>query len=353
MPVRHGRSRRRVAVLGGLVCVVVAVALLAGVVEAAHRSASYRLTVDQSFAASASALVDDSNATGTELVEVLASTHHLGRVLLESRLQWLAQQSADDLAAATALVPAPSRRRRREPPDRHAEASEPRDRLDPHHARGVLGLTPAIPTGTAGSPPPTSQPVGVPGAERLLKHAGEQLVLADHAYRGLPALFAHVTGGDLLPDSAWTSPKTGQLMPKTLLDDAAPIAADPALAASIRLRIIAVATQPALLPIGTGYPVTPTKEFAVSISVMNAGSSPTIVRAVIRARPIGHSLGHFDSGRASAAVTADGAVALTLPAMDVVPGEHCLVTIDLEAPPLQTRRTGLHWARVVVVGQEP
>src|SRR5579871_6306981 len=206
MPVRHGRSRRRVAVLGGLVCVLVAVALLAGVVEAAHRSASYRMTVDQSFAASASVLVDDSNATGTELVEVLASTHHLGRVLLESRLQWLAQQSADDLAAASDLVPPP--------PDADA-ANRLIDTLKLRSLavasirttlEGLLGLTPADPTGTSGSPLPASPPLGVPGAERLLKHAGEQLVLADRAYRGLPALFSHVTGGDLLPDSAWTSP---------------------------------------------------------------------------------------------------------------------------------------------------
>jgi len=37
--------------------------------------------------------------------------------------------------------------------------------------------------------------------------------------------------------------------------------------------------------------------------------------------------------------------------MAVAPGEHCLVTIDLVRPHIQTTVTGLTWSRTVVVGQ--
>ena len=69
------------------------------------------------------------------------------------------------------------------------------------------------------------------------------------------------------------------------------------------------------------------------MSVLNAGSAPTLVTAIIRVQPLGHSKGHFDSGRSRAAVAGFGAVALQLPTMAVVPGEHALVTIELIRPP--------------------
>ncbi len=338
--------------LGVVALAFVAVVLTAGIVEAAHRSAPYRQTVNQSFAAAASVLLVSSNQTGTGLQDALSGASTLGRVLLESRLQGLAQQASEDAHAAESLTPPPPDAGAA---DRVIDTLRLRDRAVTSirsTIEGLLGLTPTNPVGTAGAAPVAAPRVAVPGAERLLKYAGEQLVLADHIYRGLPVLFLARTGASL-PRSQWTSPKTGELMPETLLEAAGSLAAAPQLAASIRLRIVAVATKPQLLPIGAGYPIQPTREFSVAISVENAGSAPTIVEAVIRATPLGTSPGHFDSGRASGAVDAEGAVALQLPAMAVVPGEHCLVTIELARPPLQTRRTGLRWARVVVVGQEP
>jgi hypothetical protein len=343
--------RRRTMVIGGAVLAMVAAALLTGVVQAAHRAPAYRRSVNESFAGAASALMVSSNLTGAELARVVADAGGLGRVLLESRLQHLAQTATDDSQWAERLDPPP--------PDANAAARV----IDTLRLRarattsiratleGLLGLTPLNPVGTAGAEPPPARPVGVPGAAGLLRYAGEELVLADRTYRGLPALFATVSGGASLPLSQWTSPRTGRLMPATLKASASRIATDPRLAATVALRIVAVQTEPLLLPIGPGYPIPPTTTLAVAISVVNDGSAPTPVIALIRVRPTG-PIGGFDSGRASGAVAAHGAVALQLPTMRVVPGGHFLVTIQLVRPHRQTTNAGLLWERTVVVGAQ-
>jgi hypothetical protein len=344
--------RRRVTVLGVLVLALVGSALLAGVVQAAHRAAPYRRSVNESFAGAASALMVSSNLTGAGLAVVMGDPGRLGRVLLEARLQHLAQTASDDSEWARQLDPPP--------PDANAAARV----IDTLRLRaeatasirstieGLLGLTPLNPVGTAGPEPSPARPVGVPGARGLLRYAGEQLVLADHIYAGLPALFSSVANGASLPLSAWTSPRTGRLMPATLKASADTLAADPRLAASVALRIVAVETEPLLLPIGPGYPIPPSTTLAVAISVLNDGSAPTPVIALIRVRPTG-PLGHFDSGRAAGAVAAHGAVSLQLPTMAVVPGGHFLVTIQLVRPHRQTTNNGLTWQRTVVVGEAP
>jgi hypothetical protein len=347
---RRSKARRRLAALGVLAVAILAAALLVGVVQAAHRAAPYRHSVDQSFAAVASSLMVSSNATGTELARVMADPGRLGRVVLESRLQQLAQQASSDSGRASSLT-AP-------PPDANAAdrvIDTLRLRADATASirstlEGLLGLTPINPVGTAGPEPPAANPLGVPGAAGLLRYAGEQMVLSDHIYRGLPVRFPLVSAGATLPLSRWTSPLTGKLMPATLKADAATIASDPRLSATISLRIVAVQTQPLLLPVGPGYPVPPTTTFIAAVSVVNRGSAPTEVTAIIRSTPVGR-VGHFDAGRATGAVTANGAVALQLPPMAVVPGGHYLVRIDLVHPLRQVGVAGLSWVRTVVVGE--
>jgi hypothetical protein len=349
---RRSKSRRRTTFLATIALALVAAALLVGVVQAAHRAVPYRHSVDESFAAAASSLMVSSNTTGTELARVMADPGALGRVLLEARLQHLAQSAEAQSRWATSLAPPP--------PDANA-ASRVIDALRLRAAattsirstlEGLLGLTPTNPVGTAGAEPPAANPLGVPGARGLLRYAGEQLVLADHIYRGLPTLFPLVSAGATLPMSQWTAPRTGKLMPATLKDDAARVATDPRLAATVALRIAAVQTQPLLLPVGPGYPIPPTTTFSAAVSVVNRGSAPTTVIAIIRVVPTGH-LGGFDSGRVVGAVSAQGAVGLQLPTMSVVPGGHYLVSIDLVRPTRQPTRAGLSWERTVVVGQEP
>jgi hypothetical protein len=334
-----------------IVVLVFAASVLAGVVSAAHRDVGYRHTVDQGFSASASALVLSSNVTGVQLANVLEHPGGLGRVLLDARLESLAQAAALDSETAQSLaVP---------PPDagaftRLAETLRLRAEAVASIRRtieGLLRLTPVKPAGSAAPAPRAAPPVGVAGAQLLLVHAGEQLVLADRTYRGLLEAFEAAGGGATLPGSRWTFATTGTLTPNTLSGDAASMAANPKLAATVDLRIAAIETNPLELPVGPGYPVTPTSRFVAAVSVINLGSAPSAVEAIIRVTPLGRSHGHFDSGTARGVVTAGGAVALQFPAMAVAPGEHCLVTIDLVRPHLQTIVTGLTWSRTVVVGQ--
>jgi hypothetical protein len=133
-----------------------------------------------------------------------------------------------------------------------------------------------------------------------------------------------------------------------LIASAPLIAHNPRLEASVRLVITAIETQPLELPLGTGYPITPTKTFAVAVSVRDVGTAPSLVTAIISVKPLG-ALGRYDAGRASGVVGPGGAVALQLPTMAVVPGEHCLVTVELARPASQVSESGLRWRRTVLV----
>jgi hypothetical protein len=353
MATRRTKLSRRLAAVLAVAVLVLLASLLAGVVSAAHRDVGYRHTVDQGFSASASALMVSSNATGVELAHVLEHAGSLGRVLLDVRLESLAWTAALDSETAQSLaVP---------PPDagafvRLADTLRLRAEAVSSIRRtieGLLRLTPVKPAGSAAPEPRAAPPFDVASAQARLLHAGEQLVLADRTYRGLAEAFKAASGGSTLPGSRWTVVRTGTLMPATLSGDAASMAADPRLRATIDLRIVAVQTTPLELPVGPGYPVTPTSTFAAAISVINVGSAPSAVEAIIRVTPLGRSHGHFDSGRARGVVSAQGAVALRFPTMAVVPGEHCLVTIELVRPRLQVSGAGLTWSRTVVVGQNP
>jgi hypothetical protein len=351
MAQRGPRARRRLALLVAAAIVVVLASLVAGVIYGAHRDPAYRRSVNASFAAEAGVVLLSSNLTGRELAQTLAHPGSLGRVLLAARLVALQQDATSEAEEAGAIASPPpdlgaanviidTLRLRADAVRRIASTLE-----------GLLGLTPSNPVGSALGTLHAARPVQVRGAKALLRYAGEELVLADHTYAGLPEHFFVASGGAILPPSAWTSRVSGRLMPRTLLDAAPTIARNPNLQASVRLVITAVETTPEELPIGHGYPVTPTRTFAVAVSIRDVGSSPAPVTAIIRVYPL-NRLGRFDSGRAVGSVAAEGAVALALPTMPVVPGEHCLVTIELVRPARQLHRAGLRWARVVVVASD-
>ncbi len=348
---RRTRLSRRFAALFVIAVLVLAASFLAGVVSAAHRDVGYRHTVDQGFASSASALVLSSNVTGVQLAHVLEHPGALGRVVLDARLESLQQAAALDSETAQSLaVPPPDAgafKRLADTLRLRAEAVASILRT----IEGLLRLTPVKPSGSAARVPRAAPPVSIAGAQALLLHAGEQLVVADKTYRGLPEAFKAASGGATLPGSRWSFATTGTLTPDTLSGDAASMAATAKLAATVDLRIAAIETTPLELPVGPGYPVTPTSRFVAAVSVINLGSAPSTVEAIIRVTPLGRSHGHFDSGTARGVVSAGGAVALHFAAMAVAPGEHCLVTIDLVRPHIQTTVTGLTWSRTVVIGQ--
>lgn len=353
MAPRRTKLSRRLAVLVVVAILVLLASLLAGVVTAAHRDRGYRETVDQAFSAAASAVVLSSNATGVQLADVLEHPGSLGRLVLDVRLASLAQDAAIDSETAQSLA-AP-------PPDagafgRLADTLRLRAKALASILRTVeelLRIRPEEPAGSAGTAPRAAPALSVADAQTRLTDAGEQLVLADETYGGLPDTFADASGGATLPASRWTAPRTGTLMPTTLSNDVVTMAADPRLRATIELRIVAVETDPLELPVGPGYPVTPTSRFSAAVSVINLGSAPSPVVAIIRVIPLGRSHGHLDSGVARGVVDAQGAVALQLPTMAVAPGEHCSVTITIVRPRFQTTDTGLTWHRTVVVGPNP
>jgi hypothetical protein len=348
MASRHQRARRRVTLLVVLVAAVAIGSLLAGVIAAAHRDRSYRRTVDASYGAEAGALLAASNETGMQLAATLSHPGKLGRALLASQLTGLVEASGAEASEARALA-AP-------PPD--VDASTVVIDTLRLRAEGVaaiastlerlLGIAPSPPTGAAVSVPRLAHAIGIAGAKGLLRHAGDELLLADETYAKLPRRFKAASGWVALPESRWTDAPAGVLLPSTLLASAPLIAHDPRLEASVRLVITAIETQPLELPLGAGYPITPTSTLKVAVSVRNVGTAPSGVTAVITVLPLG-TLGRHAAGRATGIAAAQGAVALQLPTMPVVPGEHCLVTVQIIRPAGQSSRTGLRWRRTVVV----
>lgn len=349
MPPRRYRARRRLGALVALALLFVVASLLAGVVYAAHRDPAYRRSVDASFAAEASVLVASSNGTGAELASTILDAGHLGRLVLASRLEALEQQAVEDEAASAGLLTPP--------PDADAaprlvDVLRLRERGIATVNRalfGVLGLTPTSAVGSTRRPPPPWPHVQLPGARHLLRIAGQEFVLADRDYRALTVAFARAGRGAALPASRWVTAASKTLLPQELLVAGPAIAHSPALQPTVHLVLAAVETTPPELPLGRGYPVTPTGRFSVAISVRNVGNAPTVVNVTITAQPLGTSRGHSAYGTARAVVGADEAVALELPAIDVVPGEHCLVTVQIQRPARQPPGGGLRWRRVVVV----
>ncbi len=332
-----------------LAILFVAASFFAGVVYAAHRAPAYRTSVDANFAAEASVLVASSNSVGVKLASTVVGAGSLGRVVLAAQLDELAQQSADDANAALGLLTPP--------PD--AGAGTRLVNVMRLRARGIttlnralfglLGLTPTSGAGSAVAPPKPAPRVLLPGAEHLLRIAGAEFVAADRTYRKLADAFARAGRGASLPPSRWVTATSKTLLPQNLLVAGPAIDHAPSLQATVHLVLAAVETTPPELPFGRGYPVTPTGTFVVAISVRNVGNAPTAVTATITAVPLGASRGVRGYGVARGVVGADEAVALELPVMAVVPGEHCRVTVQVLAPSRQRETAGLRWQRVVVV----
>jgi hypothetical protein len=350
MASRRQRGRWGITIPAVAIVALVLASLLAGVVYAAHRDRAYRRSVDASFSAEAGALLAASNATGQSLAATISHPGAHGRTALAAQLGQLTEASAAQAQAAAQL--------QTPPPDAGA-ATVLIDTLR-LRARAIatiasafdrlLGLAAGRPVGSARPVVEPGHPIGIPGAKGLLRRAGRELVLADETYAKLPARFAHASGGAVLPASRWTNAAGGVLTPPVLLASAPLVAHNPRLQATVRLVITAIETTPLELPLGAGYPITPTRTFEVAVSVRNVGTASSPVTAIISVQPLG-LVGRPASGRASGVVSGQGAVALVLPTMPVVPGEHCLVIVELVRPARQTTRTGLRWRRTVVVAQ--
>jgi hypothetical protein len=341
-----------VLVLGLLVGLALVAGLLVGIVHGARTQPAYRSTVDHGFAAAATAVVDASQATGIQLAAVLNDPGALGRVLLETRLQQLAQSTASQSDAATLLAPPP--------PDANADVvlnQTMQLRNDAVHSirvtlEGLLGLTPTTPAGSTVPPPPSSAPVSVAGAAQLLRIAGDQIAAGDRLYASLRSAFALAGHGAQLPASQWSPTSTSTLSPGALSSSAATTASDPRLAASVSLSITAVRTDPAPLPVAGVIKVVPTATLQVWISVVNSGSAPTVVPAVVQIRPVG-TVGTYDDSHATGSVGAQSAVALAFAPLRVTPGATYLLTIDLVRPSRQVSAAGLHWQRTLVIAPGP
>ena len=241
---RRSRSRGASTLLG----VVVArrsspPSLLAGVVQAAHRDRG--VPHDGRRRASppaASPLMVSSNVTGTELARRHGATPaRLGRVLLESRLQAARPAARATRAAGRRALQSP-------PPDanaaepRHRHAAPPRRRRrrpSARPSRGCSGLHADQPDRhrrRRAAPSPTR--VGVPGAEGLLRYAGEQLVLADHHLPGPARRCSRtVSAGATLPPASGRRRRRAGSCPRRCKADARPmLEPTPRLAATVAPR---------------------------------------------------------------------------------------------------------------------
>jgi hypothetical protein len=304
-----------------LVIVAVVVVLAVGAVAQIGRaSGPDRRTVDRSFAALATPIVTQSNASGSALSTLLRRGPSLARTTLLSDLSSLAAATTEDdrqFAALTPPVPqgdvatlcgTTMRGRRR-------AATQVRAALD-----GLLGG----PRGLGGG--------DEAAAARALGGVGTLLESADASWAACRRSLRRASGSARLPASVWVT-HPGAWGPVALGQLVAALESSASLAPVHRLDLVAVSTDPVAVPGASGESVLPpTSTLRVRVVLVDRGNvDEARVSLVVTATP----QGTFPAPapvRAATGIGAGRSVALSPPALSVRPGRSYVLDVTATAP---------------------
>ena len=256
---------------------VVAAVLIGGVARIGSRSGPFRTSVNRSFGAQGTVLVDLSNATGASLRRLLGAMPDQSRQSLQAELDDVTAQAADQAARAAVLSNNGGVEGRFATvfADRSRSADEVRSAID-----GLLGLrplpvagAPAVPTADVATPTLLSS---TQVTERIAA-AGRLLAEADRSYQALRRSLADMAGHARLPASRWIStPSTWQIGALTTQVDL--VAASTTLAATPQLGLSVVQITPPAVPSPTGVDtpgvsvLSPTKTVVLNVVLTNDGT---------------------------------------------------------------------------------
>jgi hypothetical protein len=373
-----------------VVVVIVGVVVIGSIAEINAQSAPYRQTVNRSFGALASPLVNASTQTGRNLATTMkqAAGTSSSRDGLQQKLDQAVADATSQSRDATNLVPPAAVGSLDQQfvavfADRAAAATTVRSTVD-----GLLGMTPLpVPGAPAASTPSKAPALTAAQAVTLLTNAGAQIGKADSDYASVRRALARTTGPVLLPRSSWvTGPLASAPLAATQLAAAPPaLAASPALAVVHQLLISAVGLSPPAVPgASTGgvstvgdncsNPATrpasppatvlpPTKRISAQVTVTNCGNvaeNGIVVSSSVQAVPGAPVLGTHPSSASSAptaattirrtiSLTSGSSMTLAMSPLPVVNGHEYVVTMAVVTSAGQKDPTGATQAFLVQV----
>jgi hypothetical protein len=350
-------GRRRDLTPFVLLLVVGAVALfllVGGLVYVGRASGPYERTIDRSFGVQARLLAVQSNSVGTELRTLMDQMASERRLPLAEALDSLVEGSeAVASGAALAAVPAPEDGAGVD----FVEAMADRASAMTGLRRTVDGLLRLTPGGGSPYPPPR---LSAAQAIRSLEFVGQLLARADGLYRAAARALLDAPGQFRLPRSVWVATPVvwGAGAVQTTVEQ---LVSAPSLAPFKDVHLVSVSLVPPLLPpppVVAGQPqapplppgaseVPPTCTLSVTAVIRNDG---TLVAADV---PVEAAVAPLSGGppfpvRRNVTLGPSGSVALTLPAMPVVPGSTYDLAVTVVPPVGQTRSDGAQTAKIVV-----
>ncbi len=330
-----------IAVVGVVGALIVAV-LVGGVLRVPSQSRGYDRAIDRSYAAQARLLAVESNRLGREFHKVLAGMSVDDRTTLEEALDTLVRSTASVArGASTAASPAPSGGAGADVTaamvDRADAMRTFRSAVD-----GLLGMAPLPVVGSPdpSSVPATPAPLSATGAAAELAKVGTLLGRGDEMYAaGRRALRAD-PGHALLPSSVWSGRTAGWTSNSTQsMIDA--LTSSSTLAAVHRVELVphTLALTPAPVPpSGTSSASAPTVSVLpptgrIGIALVIANDGNVAERGIVVRATVARGGGTARPGRTRRlALTARSAASVTLPPIQVVPGNSYTIAVSVDPP---------------------
>ncbi len=350
---RRSISRRLTFALGAALVLLL---LIGGATQISRQSHSYDEGANRSLAAQGSVIAAESNVTAAQARRLMSTMQTLSRQALQSDLDNLvlqtAQQSALAQRAAGAAAGATvADQFARVFLDRAAAVSSLRSAVD-----GLLGMHSLPVTGAPSTGSVTATPTLLTSTQATtrLTAAGALLRQADGTYRAARSALRAAAGHARLPSSVWvTNPQIWGI--GALTDEVDLLTASPTLEVSHYLKLQTVRLTPPALPpasstaLGTSV-LSPTPTVSVTVVLANQGSVDE-PHAVVQ-----FALAPQDGGSAvttsrTAAVAAGNSVTLGTVTFSVSSGHTYQLTVAVVVPPGQGTLAGTTVSETLEIAQ--
>jgi hypothetical protein len=350
-PRRQRRRARRRSPAGPIILLVAAAIVLAllvgGLTQVSRQSQGYDANSNLSLAAQGAVVVDQSNATASQLTNLISGLPGESRQSVQGALDTAVRQTSGESARADlAAGSAPAGSVRGEFAAVFAERAQSMTELRAA-VDGFLGMRPVPPAGSAAatSSEPASQTALLSATEATnrIAAAGALLARSDSLYRSVRHTLAASAGHARIPPSVWMrDPQLWQV--GTVAAQVDRMATSPDLAATHYLAIRTVRLSPPVLPTPQGASgavasLSPTTQVGATVVLANNGSVAE-PHATVR-----FVLANQSSG-ATATLVETTALALgastTLPTANfrVKPGTTYVLTVSVPLPAGQTETNG-------------
>jgi hypothetical protein len=340
------RSRRQLLIIAACALVVLAL-LIGGVTKIGHESGPYDASVNQSFATQGALVVQQSNATGATLRNLMANMQKQDRQTLQAQLDTVTAQADQEAAAAENLAtPATSGGVQ----GAFATVFTQRDqatRALRSAYDGLLGLRPLPVAGAPGAQAAlvaTPTLLSLPAATDRVAAAGTVLAGADRSYRSLRRALPGLPGHARLPASRWITDAT-VWQPGSLTTQVQLVNASSSLQMTHRLYLRVVKVSPPALPSPTGVAtpgqsvLSPTTGVVVQVVLSNAGSVDE-PRASVQFQLTSQVTGTAVRITRTAGLAAGRSVSLSPVSFTVKPGTSYQLTVAVVLPQGQADSSG-------------